>query len=189
MISRKVSHCPVTHPFAFDYGTQCCKTNRENAHHSYHDQVHDSTCDGGELSQFSTCCENDAISRCKGEFVCQNGNENYGKSTIRMIWNGKNQYLKCLIREQKQIKSCNVPFRKLPSVWIWALNIRSWSFPTHSVCPNFLDLFHFSKFVSLEFLRKYTEGASSLHHYFAFVCLWKTNKKLSFRHYWPHSYT
>ena len=38
----------------------------------------DSTCDGGELTIFSNCCENGAFYRCDDGNLCINGNENKG---------------------------------------------------------------------------------------------------------------
>ena len=38
----------------------------------------DSTCDGGELTKYSNCCENGAFYRCDDGNLCVDGNENKG---------------------------------------------------------------------------------------------------------------
>ena len=64
------SSCPVTHPYAFSNGRECCKTQLEEngvARSLYAQSRHphnDATCDGSVLSIDSNCCENGAMIRC-----------------------------------------------------------------------------------------------------------------------------
>ena len=90
--SETPNECPLTHPYAFKQGRNCCKTNKEDEHpngeyacttrgSSLFRHPHcDSTCDGGEISIYSNCCENGAFVRCTDGKFCTNGNENKGKS-------------------------------------------------------------------------------------------------------------
>ena len=90
--------CPVTHPYVFKQGRNCCKTNVEDSDggegftcsSDFFRHPHcDSTCDGGELSINSNCCQNGPFYRCDdGNNICDgddnnvNGegvNENQGK--------------------------------------------------------------------------------------------------------------
>ena len=66
--------CPATHPYAFKQGRNCCKTRKEDDHNSPPRFVRhphrDETCDGGELSIYSNCCENEAFIRCSDGKLC-----------------------------------------------------------------------------------------------------------------------
>ena len=79
--------CPVTHPYVFNKGRDCCKTNVEGTDggiegvtcDGFFRHPHcDSTCDGLELSIYSNCCENGAFYPCDDGNLCINGNTNKG---------------------------------------------------------------------------------------------------------------
>ena len=55
----------------------------------------DSTCDGGELSIYSNCCENGAFYRCDDGNLCINGNENKGifSAAIFLLDISENYYI------------------------------------------------------------------------------------------------
>ena len=90
--TKESIECPVTHPYAFKQGRNCCKTNKEDAHpndqfecNSFFRHPHcDVTCDGSDISIHSNCCENEAFVRCAEGKFCINGNENGGKLSTRM---------------------------------------------------------------------------------------------------------
>ena len=79
--------CPLTHPYAFKQGRNCCKTNMEDTHIDGQNGIScnarhphcDSTCNGSELSLYSNCCEDGAFVRCPDGKLCENGNENMGE--------------------------------------------------------------------------------------------------------------
>ena len=84
--SSTTIQCPVNYPFAFGGGKQCCKTQKEDTKESQgfdcsvflrHPHC-DSTCDGGDLTIYSNCCENAAYFECPEGRLCINGNEEYG---------------------------------------------------------------------------------------------------------------
>ena len=75
--------CPLTHPYAFSEGRECCKTGREangvarslsaQPRHPHNDE----TCDGSVLLISSNCCEEGAMLRCPSfstnNIPCTNG--------------------------------------------------------------------------------------------------------------------
>ena len=79
--------CPLTHPYVFKQGRNCCKTNKEGTHIDGENGINcnarhphcDVTCDGSDISIYSNCCENEAFVRCPDGKLCENGNENKGK--------------------------------------------------------------------------------------------------------------
>ena len=79
--------CPSTNPYAFKQGRNCCKTKKEDDHHmkkkrrsdlSPRHPHYDSSCDGGDLSITSNCCENGAVVVCPDGKLCIDRNENGG---------------------------------------------------------------------------------------------------------------
>ena len=65
--------CPVNYPYVFKQGRNCCKTNKEDDQTTFFRHPHpDSTCDGGELSVYSNCCEDGAFFRCPDGNLCIN---------------------------------------------------------------------------------------------------------------------
>ena len=51
--------CPATHPFAYNSGNHCCKTNKEKTGTSK-----EALCDGSKIGFRSDCCENDEAISC-----------------------------------------------------------------------------------------------------------------------------
>ena len=49
-------NCPALYPYAFNWGTSCCKTNV--------------TCDGTDLTRCSTCCVYDDSVQCPQVIDC-----------------------------------------------------------------------------------------------------------------------
>ena len=93
IVGADITTCPLTHPYAFKQGRNCCKTKMEDNHqtnsqyapfcapqsssHQSRQSRHphcDSTCDGSELSLYSNCCENGAFIRCPDGKLCDDGN-------------------------------------------------------------------------------------------------------------------
>ena len=72
------TECPVTHPFVFNHGKHCCKANMEDVHSGEYNR----TCDGSELSIYSSCCKDEAHVRCTDGKLCKDGNVNGGKIFI-----------------------------------------------------------------------------------------------------------
>ena len=85
ILGADITTCPLTHPYAFKQGRNCCKTKKEDSHPNsdyscapgsslfYHPHC-DSTCDGSELSLYSNCCEDGAFLRCPDGKLCDDGN-------------------------------------------------------------------------------------------------------------------
>ena len=102
------NECPVTHPYAFKQGRNCCKTEKEDNHFgntnseypcpsstSFFRHPHcDTTCDGGVLSVYSNCCENGAFVRCDDGKFCTNGNENGGNKLYNSVTPNWKPYFK-----------------------------------------------------------------------------------------------
>ena len=83
--SETPNECPVTHPYAFKQGRNCCKYDTEDDHTSFFRHPHpDSTCNGGNISIYSNCCKDAAFVRCTDGRFCTNGNENGGEFSINI---------------------------------------------------------------------------------------------------------
>ena len=53
------TQCPPSHKWAFLNGRYCCKYNEEKVN-----VTEGSRCDGGEISLTSSCCKEDAYTKC-----------------------------------------------------------------------------------------------------------------------------
>ena len=53
------TQCPPSHKWAFLNGRYCCKYNEEKVN-----VTEGSRCDGGEMSLTSSCCKDDAYTKC-----------------------------------------------------------------------------------------------------------------------------
>ena len=53
------TYCPISHPWAYNNGMNCCKYIEENV-----DDSEDETCDGSVISFTSSCCKNDHSTSC-----------------------------------------------------------------------------------------------------------------------------
>ena len=51
--------CPAEYPFAYYHGLFCCHYKREKFN-----PKHNSACDNGELTFYSSCCYKNAFKRC-----------------------------------------------------------------------------------------------------------------------------
>lgn len=64
---ESVIRCPRQFPYAFMWGTHCCKHELEN-----NSPNGISECDGGPLSLNSLCCKDNAYQKCRDEKGCHN---------------------------------------------------------------------------------------------------------------------
>merc|ERR1712072_1087922 len=60
--------CPVSHPYAYNTGSHCCKSNKEKVY-----APQGKSCDGSAIAFDSTCCKGDQWVTCpKGPGKCMN---------------------------------------------------------------------------------------------------------------------
>ena len=63
--------CPATHPYAYLDGKYCCQYGIENIA-----AADGETCDGGQISLSSSCCKDDAFTKCPSG-GCTNSSKYY----------------------------------------------------------------------------------------------------------------
>merc|ERR1719494_1759880 len=66
-VPKPRNKCPNTHKYAYFDGRYCCKYNREKVY-----SPEGSSCDGSRISWKSTCCLNNAFTKCPRERGCRN---------------------------------------------------------------------------------------------------------------------
>lgn len=76
--------CPATNPYSFKQGRACCKNKKEDVG-DCNSRPCDSTCDGGDLSIASNCCENGASLPCPDGKLCIDGDVFGGRNYSQFI--------------------------------------------------------------------------------------------------------
>ena len=83
-ISLVIAQCPLDHPFAYNNGDNCCKTNEERPIElgiTPQNEIDDGTCDGVDFNRQSKCCK-------YTNTPCPDGSgcfDNYGKTNNSYI--------------------------------------------------------------------------------------------------------
>ena len=75
--TKNIPACPKSHPFAYNNGKNCCRTNTKKTH-----LPKGSLCDGSRLDITSICCKNDDHVQC----TASTGScGNYGKRNVVLL--------------------------------------------------------------------------------------------------------